>query len=213
MDQYNLYTSDHKKALLVPVIVLLLFMTAFTGMAYAYSNVIVNENTLAGEYYQLDYTNDVGTPIDTVIGLNANKDFTAYTVTTIDEDGRDFKAYIEQGSFTRSFYVTMHTDMGDSQQFTLVTQCPSESVLSQFITDVSIVCYDKTSGEAVTNIINGQIVRIVMTFEIGETVCMNDITGITPNGSDIEDTATLESALDDICTHTYSITVSATPSA
>lgn len=218
MDTYRETTID-KKRLLVPLIVLLMSTIALTGCAFAYAQSYVNveDNPIDGEYYTLDYTNNLGVAIDDkLIGEN---DIAVYTEITVSDDPldsfariRDFKAYIGAGSFTRTFYVTLHTDMGDSRTFDLSGTCDAteESVLSQFITATSFA-YEYDSAP-VTTIKNGETVKVTVTFTVARTL-VNDMTGVSPVGDNLLDYTDLVDTIADICTHTFSVNVSAVPTA
>lgn len=212
MDQYrdNDESINRKKLYLVPLLTLLICVISLTAVAFAYyhaSELEIEKNGLDGKYYEIDYTNSTGTQIETSLDV---LDFSAYTDITVDaETGtRTFDAYLNGETFERTFYVTLHTDMGDDRNFTVSATADFGSVISQFVT-LTNVAYSSDN----TAVKNGDTIGITLTMSITADKNLKTITGITPSGDGINSVSALADALDSICSNTYSVNVNAVPTA
>lgn len=223
MDSYKEDNPEFKKQLLIPLVVLLLCTLALTALGFAYmhaSELDIEKNGLDGTYYEIDYTTENGVTFN---GKLDEVEISAYTEIAIDPTAtppRTFNAYLHDAVITKGFYVTIRSDMSADTVFTLNTTVELGNVLGQFITydntdaqtDVvyasaqTDVAYDKTAIHA------GDTVKVTITLHIGNTD-IKTITGITPSRDAIDDVGDLDSALDSICSNTYDIKVTATPTA
>lgn len=207
MDSYKEDNPEFKKQLLIPLVVLLLCAISLTAVGFAYmhaSELEIEKNGLDGNYYEIDYTDSSGVAIEDTLDVI---DFSAYTHISVDTSngGRTFDAYLNGTTVERTFYVTLHTDMGNDVDFTLTTTVDFGTVLSQFMT-LDSVSYGSADRTAVNN---GDTVAITLTMSITDQYDVKTITGITPSGSAIEDRDDLVNALESICTNTYTVNVTA----
>lgn len=223
MDSYKEANEvSYKKQLIVPLVILVISMITLSALGFAYmhaSELDIEKNGLDSEYYEIDYTDKDGVTFNGK--LDAVK-LSAYTEIAIDPTAtppRTFNAYLHDADITKDFYVTIRSDMSADTVFTLNTTVELGDVLGQFITydntnqaDVvytsaqTDVAYDKTAIHA------GDTVKVTIKLHIGNTD-IKTITGITPSGDAIDDVDDLDSALDSICSNTYNIKVTATPTA
>lgn len=207
MDSYKEDNPEFRKQLLIPLIVLLLCAVSLTALGFAYmhaSQLDVEKNEIDGTYYEIDYTDSSGVAIEDTLDVI---DFSAYTHISIDTStgGRTFDAYLNGTTVERTFYVTLHTDMGDDVDFTLTATVDFGTVLSQFMT-LDSVSYGSADRTAVNN---GDTVAITLTMSITDQYDVKTITGITPSGNAIEDRNDLADALESICANTYTVNVTA----
>ena len=207
MDYYKEDNPEFKKQLLIPLAVLLLCAISLTAVGFAYmhaSQLEIEKNGLDGNYYEIDYTDSNGVAIEDTLDVI---DFSAYTHISVDTSngGRTFDAYLNGTTVERTFYVTLHTDMGDDVDFTLTATVDFGTVLSQFMT-LDSVSYGSADRTAVNN---GDTVAITLTMSITDQYDVKTITGITPSGSAIEDRDDLVDALESICANTYTVNVTA----
>lgn len=207
MDSYKEDNPEFRKQLLIPLAVLLLCAISLTAVGFAYmhaSELEIEKNGLDGNYYEIDYTDSSGVAIEDTLDVI---DFSAYTHISVDTSngGRTFDAYLNGTTVERTFYVTLHTDMGDDVDFTLTATVDFGTVLSQFMT-LDSVSYGSADRTAVNN---GDTVAITLTMSVTDQYDVKTITGITPSGSAIEDRDDLVDALESICTNTYTVNVTA----
>lgn len=95
---------------MIPLIALFICFLAIAGVgiAYAYNSTIqIDDNPVNEQYFSLDYTNQSGTGIDTVIAIPVDtKDMTITTSVEVDGDSRTFTATINKdvnANITREF--------------------------------------------------------------------------------------------------------------
>lgn len=223
MDSYKEAKEvSYKKQLIVPLVILVISMITLSALGFAYSHATeleIEKNGLDSEYYEIDYTDNNGVTFN---GKLDDVEISAYTEIAIDPTAtppRTFNAYLHDADITKDFYVTIRSDMSADTVFTLNTTVDLRDVLGKFITydntnqtDVvyasaqTDVAYDKTAIHA------GDTVKVTITLHIGNTD-IKTITGITPSGNAIDDVDDLASALDSICTNTYTVKVTAEPTA
>jgi len=209
MDSYKEAKDvSYKKQLIVPLVILVISMITLSALGFAYSHATeleIEKNSLDSEYYEIDYTDKDGVTFNGK--LDAVK-LSAYTQIAIDTSTtpptRTFDAHLRDAVITKDFYVTIRSDMSANTVFTLNTTVELGDVLGKFIT--YDVAYDKATIHA------GDTVKVTITLHIGNTD-IKTIKGITPSGNAIDDVGDLDSALDSICSNTYNIKVTATPTA
>ena len=193
MEDYYLDSSTNKKRLIVPVILLMLCMVSLTGAAYAYSQTFVeiDENPIDGMHYSIDYTDNAKNVLTTKLAADED-DLTVYTEIVV---GTSFDAFVSAGTFTRTMYVTVFTDMDTT--FDLNASVTLDSVLSTFIT-IDDVAIDDVAGNTAT--------QITLTFNVANTN-LNDM-GLT---NTVSDRASYNAAFAELLTHTFDVTVIAEP--
>ena len=213
MDSYKEDNPEFRKQLLIPLAVLLMCVISLTAVGFAYmhaSQLDIEKNGLDSEYYEIDYMGKDG--VDITSKLDA-VEISAYTEIAIDTSTtpptRTFDAYFNDADISKDFYVTIRSDMSADTVFTLNTTVKLGDVLGQFIT------YDNTSAQTDVAydkavIHPGDTVKVTITLHIGNTD-IKTITGITPSGNAIDDVDDLASALDSICSNTYTVKVTAEP--
>ena len=196
MDSYKEANTTYKKRMVAPLVLLVFAMVSFTALGFAYmhaSELAIEKNTLDSKYYEIDYTDSEGVSINDKLDA---VEITAYTDIDVDTstspETRTFNAYLNGATIDRTFYVTIRSDM-------------SGDVLGQFLTNT--VTYDKAVVKT------GDTVAITLRLTIEDAKDIKTITGITPSGNAIDDVSDLSSALDSICSNTYNIKVTATPTA
>lgn len=214
MDSYKEAKEvSYKKQLIVPLVILVISMITLSALGFAYSHATeleIEKNGLDSKYYEIDYTDNNGVTINSKL---KEVEISAYTEIAIDPTAtppRTFNAHLNDAVITKDFYVTIRSDMSADTVFTLNTTVELGNVLGKFITydntTQTDVVYDKTTIHA------GDTVKVTITLHIKNTD-IKTITGITPSGDAIDDVGDLDSALDSICSNTYNIKVTATPTA
>ena len=209
MDSYKEANTTYKKRMVAPLVLLVFAMVSFTALGFAYmhaSELAIEKNTLDSKYYEIDYTDSEGVSINDKLDA---VEITAYTDIDVDTstspETRTFNAYLNGATIDRTFYVTIRSDMSADTEFTLTTTVEFGDVLGQFLTNT--VTYDKAVVKT------GDTVAITLRLTIEDAKDIKTITGITPSGNAIDDVSDLSSALDSICSNTYNIKVTATPTA
>lgn len=210
MDSYKEDNPEFRKQLLIPLAVLLMCVISLTAVGFAYmhaSELEIEKNGLDSEYYEIDYTNSNGVAINSKLD---EVEISAYTQIAIDPSAnppRTFDAHLNDANISKDFYVTIRSDMSADTVFTLNTTVELGDVLGQFITyDNTDAQTDVAYDKAVIH--PGDTVKVTIILHIGNTD-IKTITGITPSGNAIDDVDDLASALESICTNTYTVNVTA----
>lgn len=190
-DSYN--NSLDKRKLIVPLVMLLMCMMCITGFAYAYSSTVLNieDNPVNGVNYSIDYTDGTKNVLTGTIPTSEH-DLTVYTEVVV---GKSFDAYVSAGSFTRTIYVTVFTDTDLTVD--LNAHVILDNVFATFIT-VSDVTVENVAGNTAT--------AINLTFNVANKN-LNEM-GLS---TDITDRASYNTALAELLTHKFNVTVTAEP--
>lgn len=193
MDDYYLDSSTSKKKLLVPIILLMLCAVSLTGAAYAYSQTFVelDDNTIDGFNYSIDYTDSSKNVITAKLPAT-DEDISVVTEIVV---GTSFNAFTNAGTFSRTMYVTVFTD--SDKTFDLNAHVTLDSVLSTFVT-VSDVEIEDVAGNTAT--------AINITFNVAR-VNLNDM-GLT---NTVSNRASFNAAFAELLTHEFNVTVTAEP--
>ncbi len=133
MENMNAEKNAGRKKLLVPLVVLIMCGVALTGAAYAYStSVTMNGAAIQGDYYSIDmYDSNAANAEPIENALVADKDFKVYTTKIV---GEDYVAKVENGSFTRTVYVKIDSDLPSDQKYTLTATANVTGVTASQIT-------------------------------------------------------------------------------
>ena len=171
MENMNAEKNAGRKKLLVPLVVLIMCGVALTGAAYAYSasTVTVQNNPINGDYYSIDmYSSDAASTVITA-PLAAGSDFKVYTTKTV---GSSYVAKIDAGTFTRTTWVKVSSDIAGSK-YTLtaaVDMIAKTAGINANVTFTSVAMTNldgDTPVEAgVTQVDVGDIIEVVVTFSV-----------------------------------------------
>lgn len=211
---------------MIPLIALFICFLAIAGVGIAYafnSTIQIDDNPVNEQYFTLDYTNDSGGAIATVLPADA-EDMTIITSVSVkDTDGnpateeRTFTATIQSGSFERVFYVKLASDMNDSQKFAITGEVKdnNDTVIRAIFGESTFKFYkgtgfteEVTAGQFTASEL-GVVYKVILTVNVNE-VDVSTLTGL--DGADeIKDATTLATALADLDNHKFSVTLTATP--
>lgn len=221
---------------MIPLIALFICFLAIAGVgvAYAYnsSTIQINDNPVNEQYYTLDYTNDTGGMIATVLQIPVDtKDMTITTSVSVVDDGdpatndRTFNATINKvdnpatntAQFTRTFYVKLASNMDADQKFAVDGTVDGDDVINAIFGECTFKFYKGTGfTEEVTNTNqftasqSGIVYKVVLTVPIKANVDVKTL-DLANGGDAIVDAVHLTTALGDLDNHKFSVTMSAIP--
>lgn len=202
MDGYNDSQPSKKKMLLIPLLTLLLCMTAITGCAFAYSqsSVIIGDNPLPSDYVSIDYVNASGTSIDVPISVDGDN-LIVYTTITNVENGADTLVAGTDGTqiVTMKFYVKVSSDTAKTYALNVTDNVADVDLLKDIFTPVAISPIENVAKDTPT--------LITATFKVKAISNLDAV--IT--SVDITDLASLQTALSKIDEKVMTFTVTATP--
>ena len=169
MENMNAEKNAGRKKLLVPLVVLIMCGVALTGAAYAYSaTVTVQNNTVQGDFYSIDMYSDAAGNTNITGPLTAGSDFKVYTTKTVGA-GAKYNANVEAGTFTRSVYVKVETDIVGAT-FNLSATCvytpPSPAVGTFTITAGDPVIKSSDGAQTITNAVAAGVYKVEVTFTV-----------------------------------------------
>ena len=212
---------------MIPLIALFICFLAIAGVGVAYafnSTIQIDKNPVNEQYFTLDYTNEGGNAIGTVIAIPVDtKDMTITTSVTVVDDGnpvtddRTFNATINKdvnpsANITRTFYVKLASDMGAGQKFVITGIVDkSDTVINAIFGDCTdaFKMYDKsTDAEVDMNSVGAGLYKVILTIPINSNVNVKTIPGLA-GASAINDATTLNTALSDLANHTFTVKMKA----
>lgn len=191
MENMNAEKNAGRKKLLVPLVVLIMCSIALTGAAYAYSasTVTVQNNTINGDYYSIDmYSSDAASTVITT-PLAAGSDFKVYTTKTV---GNDYIAKIDAGTFTRTTWVKVSSDIAGSK-YTLtatVDMITKTLGIDATVTYGSVAMKNISQDDApvtpgTTKVNVGDIIEVVVTFNVAESTNAGEYASVTALQNDV----------------------------
>lgn len=206
---------------MIPLIALFICFLAIAGVsvAYAYnsSTIQIDDNPVNEQYYTLDYTDNSGGVIATV--LPASADDMTITTSLVTNGVRTFNAVINgdgTDSFTREFYVKLASNMAD-QNFAITGSVDkSDTVINAIFGECTFNFYkgtgfteEVTAGQFTASQ-SGVMYKVVLTVPIKANVDVKSL-DLANGGNAIVDASTLATALGDLVNHKFSVTLNATP--
>lgn len=222
MNTYNENESNRKQAM-IPLIALLICFLAITGVgvAYAYnhSTIQIDENPVNEQYFTLDYTNQSGNMIYSVLEIPTDsKDMTVTTsIVANGVNPRTFNAVINEDgtdSFERVFYVKLASNMDAGQMFEITGTVTGDTVTNAIFGDCTFKFYkgtgfteEVTAGQFTASEV-GVVYKVVLTVPIKTNVDVKTIPGLA-GASAIADATTLATALDNLTNHTFTVNMEA----
>lgn len=213
---------------MIPLIALFICFLAIAGVgvAYAYNSTIqIDDNPVNEQYFTLDYTNETGTAIATVLQIPVDtNDMTITTgVSVADTDGnpateeRTFTAIINKNvnaNITREFYVKLASDMGADQKFVITGSVDkSDTVINAIFGTCTFAMKggnDFTQDVNMASVDAGHVYKVILTISINSNVDVKTL-DLANGGNAIVDANTLATALSDLATHTFGVSMSAEP--
>lgn len=209
MNTYNENESNRKQAM-IPLIALFICFLAIAGVGVGYalnnSTIVIDDNTIDEQYYSIDYTNANGSSKTTVLDVGTG-DIKVHTNVAVDENGRTFSASIDgTDTFQRTFFVKLNTDMGNDVPFTVdVSVAPADGSELADIINAS-ACTFKLTDNSDVEVAKNEVVAGVYTVTL--TIALNDYTF-----TDVTSQSELDAKLTALESETFSVTVTAIPTA
>lgn len=219
---------------MIPLIALFICFLAIAGVgiAYAYnSSIQIDDNPVNEQYFTLDYTNDGGNWIATVLPADAEDMTITTSVSVVETDTdpdtpgeRTFNATINKvesgpntAQLTREFYVKLTSNM-DGQKFKITGEVKDndDTVIRAIFGESTFKFYkgtgfteEVTAGQFTASQ-DGVMYKVVLTVPINANVNVKSLD--LANGKDkIVDAGTLATALKDLDNHKFSVKLTATP--
>ena len=214
---------------MIPLIALFICFLAIlsVGVVYAYNSTIqIDDNPVNEQYFTLDYTDEDGDAIYSVLEIPTDsKDMTVTTsIVANGVNPRTFNAVINKvvapaentASFERVFYVKLASNMDADQKFAITGTVTGDTVTDAIFGNSTFKFYkgtgfteEVTAGQFTASQ-DGVMYKVVLTVPIKANVDVKTIPGLA-GASAIVDANTLATALEDLDNHKFSVKLTATP--